>query len=388
MSFSFDTITDRRGTDSLKYDFAVKRGLPADVLPLWVADMDFPAPPCVVEAVTERARHGIWGYSDTLEDYDVVLTEWFSSRFGWKIDPAWLVKTPGVVFAVATAVRAFTKPGDAVLIQPPVYYPFRSVVLDNGRKLVTNELLYADGRYEIDFADFEEKIVREDVKAFILCSPHNPVGRVWTEEELRRLGEICVRHGVLVIADEIHADFVREGHRHLPFITVDKAFEPHTVVCTAPSKTFNLAGLQISNILIPNEQLRRDFRRAIQRTGASEANVMGIVACRAAYRGGAEWLDALREYLEGNLAFVRDFLRDNLPEIRLVEPEGTYLIWLDCKQLALSDGELDRRIREDCGLWLDGGTMFGEGGSGFQRINIACPRATLAEAMEKLRKIR
>ncbi len=387
MPVNFDEIIDRRNTDSLKYDFAAKRGMPDDILPLWVADMDFPAPDAVRQALAERVAHGIFGYSDAADDsYFGALSRWYTERFDWSIRPEWLVKTPGVVFALCAAIRALTAEGDAVLIQPPVYYPFSESVLENNRRLITNRLVYADGGYGVDLADFEEKIVTHGVKLFILCSPHNPVGRVWTEAELTAMGDICVRHGVYVVADEIHADFVYPGHRHLVFANLKPAFAELSITCTAPSKTFNLAGLQISNILVPNTNIRRSLRREVNRVGYSQPNIMGLIACRAAYAQGGEWLDALKVYLLDNLAFARQFLAEQLPQLRLVEPQGTYLLWLDCSALALTDRALDDLMVHKAGLWLDGGTMFGAGGEGFQRINIASRRETLREALLRLKK--
>ena len=383
---NFDEIIDRRNTDSLKYDFAQKRGKPEGILPLWVADMDFRAPQCVLDALAEKNRHGIFGYSETKSDYFDALHNWFAPRFGWDIRPEWLVKAPGVVVAVSAAIRALTNEGDAVLIQQPVYYPFAESILANNRKPVVNQLLYEDGRYAISFADFEEKISREKVKLFILCSPHNPVGRVWTREELRRLGDICARHGVLVAADEIHADFTYDGHQHHVFSAVRPEFADFTVTCTSPTKTFNLAGLQISNIFIPNGGLKRKFRAELIRAGFSQSNIMGLVAGRAAYQGGAGWLADLRLYLAGNLGFLRAYLGENIPRIRLVEPEGTYLAWLDCAGLGLDDKALDDLMVNRARLWLDAGTMFGAGGGGFQRINIACPREVLKTALERLKQ--
>lgn len=381
---SFDTIYDRKNTNSLKYDCAARCGKPEGLLPLWVADMDFPAPKCVNEALEERCRHGIYGYSEPDERYFQALQNWFFTRHGWNVENGWLIKTPGVVFALCAAIRSLTEPGDAVLIQTPVYYPFTESILANDRRLVRNSLVYQNGGYSIDFEDFERKIESEKIKLFLLCNPHNPVGRVWTEQELVRMGEICLQHGVTVVSDEIHADFAYPGHRHLVFASLRPQFEQITITCTAPTKTFNLAGLQISNILIPNQSLRHAFRAELDRAGYSQANVMGLIACRAAYEGGAQWLDDLKEYLVGNLDFVREYLREHLPSIRLVEPQGTYLIWLDCVALGLDDDALNRLVIEKAGLWLDSGSMFGEEGKGFQRINIACPRAVLRQALEQL----
>lgn len=381
----FDEIIDRRNTDSLKYDHA-RYGMPEGILPLWVADMDFRAPDCVLDALAEKSRHGIFGYSESGRDYFSALKNWFMDRHGWEVKSDWLVKTPGVVFAVSAAIRTLTEEGDAVLIQQPVYYPFEGLVKANGRKLVVNELVYDHGRYRVDFEDFERKIKENNVRLFILCSPHNPVGRVWTREELVSMGDICVRHGVIVVSDEIHADFVFPGHRHIVFSALKPEFERRSVICTAPTKTFNLAGLQVSNIFIADEKLRTAFRLELDRAGYHQLGIMGIVACRAAYEGGRRWLEELLAYITENLEFIRQFLKQKLPQIRLVEPEGTYLVWLDFKDLGLSDQELEHLIIRKAGLWLDGGTMFGAGGSGFQRINIACPRSVLQQAMKQLEK--
>lgn len=386
MKYDFNQIIDRRNTNSLKYDFAPERGKPEGVLPLWVADMDFQAPPCVIEALVAKSRHGIFGYSDSKDDYFQALHHWFSSRFQWEIQPEWLVKTPSVVYAVNTAIRAFTEEEEAVLIQPPVYYPFSEGALVNNRKLIFNPLTFADGRYEIDFADFEAKIIKHKVKIFILCNPHNPVGRVWKKEELIALGDICVKHNVIIIADEIHGDFTYPGHSHLVFSGLDPAYASRTITCTAPSKTFNLSGLQISNIFIPNKGLRKKFKIEMNKSGYSQPGIMGMVACKAAYADGGPWLAELKEYLLENLNFARAYLKDNLPQIRLIEPEGTYLLWLDCRDLGLDEKTLNGLIEKEAGLWLDHGTMFGTEGEGFQRINMACPRVILQEALERLKE--
>lgn len=386
MKYDFDELVERRGSDCLKYDFAAERGMPEDVLSLWVADMDFRTAPCITERIQKDAAFGIFGYTDSKDDYFQAVSNWYETYFGWKVEKDWLVKTPGIVFAIAAAVSAFTEEGDSVLIQQPVYYPFSAVIRDNGRKLVNNELVLKDGRYEMDLEDFEKKVVQEKVKLFILCSPHNPVGRVWTEEELRSIGEICLKYNVKIVSDEIHSDFVYPGFAHHVLTTVDERFQEISIVCTAPSKTFNLAGLQISNIWIPNPELRGIYQKKLQSLGCSEANMLGLHACQAAYEGGREWLEQLKEYLKGNLDFVRTCLRENLPQIKLVEPEGTYLVWLDCRELGLSGEELERFIVQKAKLWLDDGAIFGKAGEGFERVNIACPRAILKEALDRLKK--
>lgn len=383
-NFDFDTVIDRRGTGSLKYDFAVERGKPADVLPLWVADMDFCAPACVQEALQSAVSHGIFGYSETKSDYTEAVTGWFSSHFGWQPQSDWLIKTPGVVFALAMAVKAVTEPGDAVLIQPPVYYPFFEVIRDNDRKLIENELIYACGRYSIDFKDFERKIADNNVKLFILCSPHNPVGKVWTVDELSQIGTICEKYGVTVVSDEIHCDFAFDGHPHTPFPMACPALADQCIVCTAPSKSFNLAGLQVSNIFIPGEKLRAKFKKEIDRSGYSQLNTLGLVACKAAYTGGEEWLESCRKYMRENLDFLRRYLEEKLPQIKLVEPDGTYFAWLDCSALGLSWQQLDDFIANRAKLWLDGGHVFGDNAGQFQRIVLACPRSTLEKALNQL----
>lgn len=387
MHYDFDKITDRKNTNSLKYDFAAEFHRPADVLPMWVADMDFPAPPEVIEALKERAVHGIFGYTETKTDYFESVSRWFRESFSWRPKEEWMIKTPGVVFAIAAAVRGFTRPGDSVLIQTPVYYPFAQVIAKNGRQTVRNSLHYEEGKYTIDFNDFEQKIRKHQVKLFVLCSPHNPVGRVWSREELSKMGEICQRWGVIVVSDEIHCDFTYHGHTHHVYASLGEAFQEQSVICTAPSKTFNLAGLQASHIFIANPELRAKFKDALSATGYGEMNTMAVWAAKAAYDFGRPWLKALKVYLVDNQNYMRDFLRTEMPQLHMVEPEGTYLVWLDCHGLGLSDKELNERVLHQAKLWLDKGTMFGEEGENFQRFNIACPRKTLAEAMERFKKI-
>lgn len=385
-NINFDEPVDRKNTDCLKFDFAVKRGRPADVLPLWVADMDFKTSDRILEEIHKRVRHGIFGYTETGTAYFEALSGWLGKHHNLKIQEKWIVKTPGVVFALAMAVKAFTKEKDAVLIQQPVYYPFSEVIRDNDRVVVSNDLvLNADGKYEIDFEDFEKKIAENHIKLFLLCSPHNPVGRVWTEKELKRMTDICLKYQVIVISDEIHADFVYDGYKHTPLLNVDERIADYCITCTSPAKTFNLAGLQISNIIIPNNTLRHAFVKQIDAAGYSQANTIGIVACEAAYRYAEEWFDALRVYLQGNLDFVRDYLKRELPQIKLVEPEGTYLIWLDFRALGLKEKELEDLIVNKAKLWLDSGAIFGKVGEGFERINIATSRSVLQEALERIK---
>ena len=382
--FDFDKVIPRKGTNSLKYDFSVELGKGEDVLPLWVADMDFPTAPAILESLQKKVSHGIFGYSEGKEDYFQAVSGWYEKHFQWKVKKSWLVKTPGVVFAVAAAIRAFTEEGDAILIQQPVYYPFGQVIENNHRKLVSSPLKQNQGHYEMDFEDFEDKIIKEQVKLFILCSPHNPVGRVWEEWELRKVGDICKKHGVLVISDEIHNDFVWEDHRHTVFVSLSPEYEDMTITCTAPSKTFNLAGLQISNIFIPNPQLKRKFKKEIAATGYEEIGLMGLVACQAAYEGGEEWLRELKEYIWNTYLFLEKYLAEKIPQLQPVRPEGTYLAWIDCRGLGLTETEREELIVKKAGLWLDSGAMFGKEGEGFERMNLACPRKTLEAALQRL----
>ena len=386
MPINFDEIIDRRNTSCLKHDFAVERGYPADILPFWVADMDFRAPAPVIDALKVRAEHGIFGYTQVKDDYFAVLQNWFRTRHDWTVERRELILTPGVVFAIATAIRAFTIKGDAVLIQQPVYYPFANMIRQNERVIVDNPLRLIEGRYEIDFADFEQKIIEHRVKLFILCSPHNPVGRVWTRAELEQIAAVCLRHNVIVVADEIHEEFVRPGFRHVPFASLSEKAAAITVTCTSPSKTFNLAGLQISNIFIRNTQLRRRFKEELGRTGYDEPNTLGLTGAKAAYEHGAEWLTQLLAYIEENHARTKSFLAAHLPKVQIIEPEGTYLLWLDFRAYGLSDEALNEKIIREAHLWLDDGPIFGTGGSGFQRINIACPWATLETGLQNLAK--
>ncbi|MDR1954127.1 MAG: pyridoxal phosphate-dependent aminotransferase [Clostridiales Family XIII bacterium] len=381
----FDRVLERRNTDSLKYDFAAARGMPEGLIPLWVADMDFSAPEPVREALSRAVSHGIFGYTMPRADYYDTVTEWFARRYGYAFRREHIVTTPGIVFALAMAVRAFTGEGDGVLIQRPVYYPFTEVISDNKRRIINSPLiLNAAGRYETDFDDFERQIVENDVRLFLLCSPHNPIGRVWSAAELERVGDICARHGCVVVSDEIHCDFTYPGAKHTMFPSIKEGFAKNCVLCTAPSKSFNLAGLQISNIVISNSTLRRAFKAEIAKTGYSQPSLPGVVACKAAYGSGGAWLDELKSYIHGNLNLLRDFLRERIPQIKLIEPEGTYLIWLDMREIVKNAADARRLIVEKAGLWLDDGTMFGSEGEGFQRINIACPRSVLREALENL----
>lgn len=386
-NLDFDTVIDRRNTNCLKYDFAKARGMPEDVFPMWVADMDFQTSSYVEDAITEWSKHGIFGYSEVQTPYFEIVWNWMKEHHGWKPQEEWLIKTPGVVFALALAVRAYTDPGDAVLIQQPVYYPFAEVVRDNGRKVVSSDLyLGEDHRYHMGFEDIEKKIKKEKIRLFFLCSPHNPTGRVWTKEELTRLGDLCVKYGVTVVSDEIHHDIIFRGKHHV-FADLKDEYKEISVICTSPSKTFNLAGMMLSNIFIPNRTLRRKFRKELNKTGISQLGIMGLVACEAAYSNGEEWYQAMMSYVKDNIAFVRQFVEEHIPGVAMVKQEATYLVWLDFRGLGLETEELDRCIIHRAKLWLDSGKIFGSSGRGFQRINVACPRCVLKEALQRLEKL-
>ena len=384
MQYDFDTPIDRTHTWSIKHDFKKENGKADDILPLWVADMDFRSPDSVVEALKKAVDHGIFGYSRADESYFDAVAAWYQKRHHLTLQPEWMTCTPGIVFALSIAVRAFTQEGDAVLIQPPVYHPFSRAILRNKRTLVENPLVLKDGHYEMELEDLEQKVLDEHVKLMILCNPHNPVGRVWTREELTALADICLRHHVYVISDEIHGDFVWQGHEQTPYASISEEACLHSMMCTAPSKTFNLAGMATSNLFIPDPEMRRKFRSELLDVGQENMNRLGLFACRAAYEGGGEWLDQLIGYLAGNLALVRDFCKNRVPQIQLVEPEGTYLAWLDCRELGMTDDELMAFFSNEAKVWLDPGMHSGEQGSGFMRFNLGSSRSVIAQALDQI----
>lgn len=387
-NLDFDKVYNRKNTKSLKYDFAKIRNKPEDVLPLWVADMDFKVSSYVEDALVELAKHGIFGYSEVETPYFEAVKGWMKKRHNWEPDERWLIKTPGIVFALAMAVKAYTDKGDGVLIMPPVYYPFFEVIEDNERRVISNELVMGeDNRYHIDFVDFEEKIVSENIKLFLLCNPHNPGGRVWTKEELLRIGDICLKHNVIVVSDEIHQDFVFGEAKHTVFADIKEEFLGITVTCTSPTKTFNLAGTQISNIFIADEKLRHAFKKQVDAAGYSQCNVMGLVAGEAAYLYGEEWFEAAKAYIWDNIKFIQDYIDKNLKGVTMTNQEGTYLVWLDFKGTGIPAEEIDRRILYEAKLWLDSGAIFGRSGEGYQRINAACPRSILEEALNRIRRV-
>jgi cysteine-S-conjugate beta-lyase len=380
----FDTAIERRGTGSLKWDGMRKRfGVEgADLLPMWVADMEFPAPEPVIEALVRRARHGLFAYSVAPAAYFSAVHQWMRRRHAWEIQEAWIASTPGVVCAVNLLIRTLTDRGDGVVIQPPVYHPFRRGIEDNGCRVLFNRLLFDGERYRMDLEDLERKL--PDAKLLILCSPHNPVGRVWTSEELRTLGELCLRHGVIVVSDEIHFDLVFSGHTHTVFATLSEELAQQSVVCTSSSKTFNLPGLQPAITVIPNARIRRDFAHTLRACGIPEPNVFCLEAVTAAYAHGEDWLTELLLYLEENVDVLSRFVAAEIPSVRVVRPEATFLAWLDCRGLGLDPAQIERHLLSTARLVLNQGYTFGPGGEGFIRLNLGCPRHMLEDGLTRL----
>lgn len=378
MKYDFDKVISRRGTDSYKWDSAESE----HVLPMWVADMDFHTAPAIVDALRLRVEHGIFGYTRVPDSYYDAVTGWFMRRHGWKMNREWIIYTSGVVPAVSAVIKALTVPGDKVLVQTPVYNCFFSSIRNNGCKMVSSPLVFAGNTYTIDYEDLECKAADPKVKVMLLCNPHNPAGRVWKWEELVRIGEICIRHGVTVVSDEIHCELVFPGHRYTPFASISEDFLWHSVTCLSPSKAFNIAGLQIANIVCADADRRAKIERAINDNEVCDVNPFGVIATQAAYNGGEEWLNQLIEYLYGNYLYMREFCREHLPEFPVTILEGTYLVWMDCRKLRISSEELERRLFAEAGLWLNAGTMYGAEGEGFMRWNIACPRTTLTEGLK------
>jgi len=399
MKYDFDREINRKGTNSVKWEFIKHGGSllyreePDDsssgtrLLPMWVADMDFPCPEPVVEALVTRAQHRLFGYTSPTVSYYNAIVNWMKRRHGWEIEPEWICTTPGVVPALNMLVKTYTSPGDKVLIQTPVYYPFYKAVENSDGILVTNPLIYENGRYSMDFSDLEEKTKDPQVKMAILCSPHNPVGRVWTRDELLRFGEICLKNKVLVVSDEIHGDLILEGYVFTPFAGISEAFAQSSIICNAPSKTFNLAGLKTSNIIISDEKLRARFKKTLGRTALGGVGVFGVVALEAAYNHGEEWLSQVLDYIMDNFRYLEKYIAEQLPQIIVVPLEGTYLVWLDCRSLGLGKLELEQLILEEAKVYLDEGYIFGTEGEGFERVNLACPRSVLVEALERIRNV-
>lgn len=381
---NFDNEINRYKTNSLKYDFKSDKNKPYDVFPMWIADMDFKCCDEILNDMHKKIDHGIFGYSKNDENYFNAIKNWYKQNFDIELKQEWLITTPGVVFALATAVKTLTKEDDYVLINNPVYFPFTEVVEDNKRKIISSDLILNNNHYEIDFQDLENKIKQYNIKLFLLCSPHNPVGRVWNKNELDKIIEICMKYNVFIVSDEIHSDFVWSG-THTCLLKY-KDYQNNIILCTAPTKTFNLAGLQVSDIFIPNKEIRDKFQLEIDKTGYSHINIMGLVACQSAYENGQKWLNELKKYLLENIKYVDMFLKEKLPKIKLIYPEGTYLLWIDFNELNLTDDKIEELLLTKAKLWLNNGKMFGKTGKGFQRLNIALPREKLKIALENLEK--
>jgi cystathionine beta-lyase len=375
-------VIDRTGSDSTKWTGTREAFGVEDVLPLWVADMDFQAPPAVVEALVARARHGVYGYPRRDESHNQAIVNWMRRRHGWEIQSEWIVHVPGVVTALDLAVHALTHPGDRIVVQPPVYFPFFSIVRNNGRQMVSNPLTLQIGHYAMDLNDLEQHCDNR-TKALILCSPHNPTGRVWSRPELLALGEVCVRKNLLILSDEIHSDLVLRGHKHTPMAMLSNELAQQTLTFIAPSKTFNVPGLCAAAVIVPNDGVRATFKATVENFGLL-GNVFGITALQVAYAHGEEWLDQVLDYIEGNMEFAMRYIAERIPGIRPVCAEGTYLLWLDCRGLGLNGPALRDFFLTRARVALNDGPQFGEGGEGFQRMNLGCPRSILREALERI----
>lgn len=382
MKYNFDEIVPRRNTLSYKWDSAAD----GEVLPMWVADMDFRTAPAIVEALQKRVSHGIFGYTRVPDAYYDAVINWFGRRHGWKIRRERMIYTSGVVPALSAIIKALTVPGDKVVVQTPVYNCFFSSIRNNGCTLVSNSLVRVEDTWKMDFEDLEQKVSDPKVKLFLLCNPHNPAGRVWTQEELTRMGEICFRHDVMIISDEIHCELVFPEYRYIPFASISEEFAARSVTCISPSKAFNMAGLQIANIVAPDEEVRRKIDKAININEVCDVNPFGVLATIAAYNEGEEWLVQLLDYLKGNYLWMRDFCRKYLPQFPVSRLEGTYLVWMDCSPLHQSSEELERNLMKESRLWLNAGAMYGAEGEGFMRWNIACPRSVLEEGLNRFCK--
>ena len=384
MTYDFDYPTDRRGTHCVKWDTAEAKG----AIPMWVADMDFRVAQPITNALLRRVEHGVFGYTEVPETYYQSIIDWFSRRHNWTIDRSWILYTSGVVPAISAVVKALTQPGDKVLIQTPVYNCFFSSIRNNGCEVVENPLIYASNTYHIDFDDMERKASDAKVKVFLLCSPHNPAGRVWSKEELERMNDICLRHGVKVVADEIHCELVMPHHRYIPFASISESCQANSITCNSPSKSFNIAGLQIANIICNDQSTLRRIDRAININEICDVNPFGVEALIAAYNESEDWIEQLCQYLHGNYTYLADFFHTNLPSLGVTRLEGTYLVWVDIRALGKTSDEVKELLLSQGQVLVNSGTMYGrEAGEGFIRINIACPRRQLAEALGRMSRV-
>jgi cystathionine beta-lyase len=385
IKYDFDEIVDRKNSFAAKYDELRLKYGKSDIIPMWVADVDFKAPQPVIDAMRERLEHGIFGYTSKPDSYYEAISQWLEKRHDWKVDPKHIIHSPMVVPSLRIIVREFTKPGDKIIIQPPVYPPFFDVVKSNNRELVLNPLKIVDGKYVMDYENLESA-AKSGAKMLILCNPHNPIGRVWTREELLKLGEICVRYGIRVVSDEIHSDLIYKGNKHTAFGMISEDFFKNSITCAAPTKTFNIAGLQASYVIFPNEEEKQIFNKAWNFIDITRNNCFGLVATEAAYRQGEEWLEQLLEYLQGNVDLVNDYCKKYISKIKPNRPEGTYLIWIDCRELGMDKDQLTKFMVEEVKVVFNDGYAFGTEGEGYIRMNIACPRSIVQEALDRLKR--
>ncbi|MCM3127453.1 MULTISPECIES: PatB family C-S lyase [unclassified Paenibacillus] len=379
-----DQRIDRKNSSSVKWNGLQPLFSAPDAIPLWVADMDFTAPEPVLKALRDIVDHGILGYAMPAPSFNEAIAAWMAKRHGWKVEPEWLVYTPGIVPALNIAVEAFTEPGDKIIIQPPVYGPFHKLAKTHGRVLVENPLIHEQGEYRMDLTHLEQAASQDGVKLIVLCSPHNPVGRVWSREELNAVMEIAVKHDIIVISDEIHSDLVFESGKHIPYAVLSEEAKMHSIICTAASKTFNIAGLHTSSVVIANKELRLKFKNMIDKRSMGSMNLFGLAATEAAYREGEPWLESTLEYIHGNLEYVVNYFKTYIPECQVTMPEATYLLWIDFRNLGMEHKELFDFLVTKAGLVFSSGTDFGKEGEGFMRMNVACPRSMLEEAMQQL----
>lgn len=379
MKYDFDKVTPRRDTNSYKWDSTDDK----EVLPMWVADMDFPTAPCIINALKKRVEHGIFGYTRVPEEYYDAVISWFSRRHHWKPRREWFIYTSGVVPALSAVIKALTNVGDKVLTLTPVYNCFFSSIRNNGCELDSCALRYENNTFSIDYEDLERRAADPKTTLMLLCNPHNPSGRVWTREELRRIGDICIKNNVVVVADEIHCELVHPGFTYTPFASVSEEFQKHSVTCVAPSKAFNIAGLQIANIIVENDKWRQRIDKAININEVCDVNPFGVIATIAAYNEGEEWLNQLLQYIHGNYLFFKDYCEEHLPQLPVAPLEGTYLAWMDCRSLGIPSEELEEELMKEAKLWLNAGSMYGKEGEGFMRWNLACPRQLVKEGLER-----
>ena len=385
MKYNFDEIIERHNTASVKYDVRGTIFGKEDVVPMWVADMDFRTPDFVMETIRERTEHEILGYSIRTDAYFDALIQWLKRRHYWQIQKEWIAFSPGIVPALNMAVMAFTQPHDKIIVQPPVYFPFFGAVKDHNRELVYNPLVMKDGRYHMDY-DHLEKLCRDGASMLLLCNPHNPAGNAWSPEELKKMADICLEYDVLMVSDEIHSDLVNRGFKHTVLASLSPEISAQTITMVAPSKTFNMAGLSTASVIIENPLLYAGFNKTLNALHIGMGNVFGNVAAQAAYTHGDEWLDQLIKYIDGNIQYVMGFAEAHLPQLRVIRPEATYMVWIDFRKLGLSDDDLKDFIINKAGLGLNQGVQFGPGGEGFMRMNLACPRSTVEEGMARLLK--